>query len=264
MTSEQTMTLLDSMPAFRDALDQQASDAGLTATDANLLAIAMGKIDPVAKSNASAFGDLSGAAAEAKQSIEELAGETLNFGSAQIDAEHAAITFGEQIFALNERVAECVGGLDISTEAGQAIRQSLLEAETANKAASAALNAGEGQDMVNGKLSRGRQALIDAAAAYGMGEREAKSYADQVIAAPDTVTTWFRNNAEQAAAAVQVYKKTIDSIRDTVPTTIRVAMEQVGSIGGEKHATGGTVEYASGGTIGGISGLSALGIGGAS
>lgn len=263
LTNEQTMTLLETMPAFRDALVQQASDAGIAATDANLLAIAMGEIDPVAKTGADAFGELGGAADTAMKSISDLADEILDFGSQQIDAERSVIAFEEQLAALNERVAEGVPGLESSTEAGRENMSSLLDiAEAASQAAAETARAGGSQEEVVGILERGRESLINAAMAYGATRQEAEAYANQLMKTPEEVASELKNNADAAAAAVERYRATLAGVQDSVTTVIRTVMESVDAIADGK-AYGGTVGYAHGGTIGGAAyGKTIAGVGG--
>ncbi|MBK0418274.1 tape measure protein [Leucobacter sp. CSA1] len=252
----------EEMPGFKNGLIDAANAAGLATDDATLLKLALGELEGATADAAeggeqvsASLAEIQGVAASANEAITALAEEIAGFGSAQIDAEKAALAFEEQLASLNQRVAEGATGLDLSTESGRENRASLLAmAEATNTAAAATLQATGSQESANATLGRGRDALIAAAIQYGWTEAEAKAYADQVMATPETVATWFSNNADAARAAVEQYKNTIDAIKSQVATTITTTLDVFTNLSPDKKAYGGTVGYAAGGTIGGIGG----------
>ncbi|MGK0715012.1 tape measure protein [Leucobacter sp. W1153] len=264
LTDAQMRVFIGSASGLEDALRRQATEMGLTATESNLLALAMGDIEPAAQKNTDSLESIQGAAAGVSEAIVDLADEIRNFGSAQMDAESAAIKFEEELANVRDRLAEGATGLAITTQAGRDNRQSLLDLATAaNESAAATLAASGSQDQANAALQYGRDALIAAAIQYGMTEAEAKAYADQLLATPETVAT-----------TAQIYG--IESAEERLAWVARrrEALIEIKTSGGEGSgalnyspfaAAGGTVGrlpvsgFAQGGTIPGIGGYVAGG-----
>lgn len=200
LSREQLAVALGEMPGFKSALLDYADAAGLATDDSTLLALAMGEIKT--SQPKSELEELQGAAVDTSEAVEKLADEIRNFGSAQMDAEKAAIDFESEITKLNERLAEGATGLDITTQAGRDNRESLLDlAAAANESAAAAVAATGSQDSATAALQRGRDALIAAGIQYGLTEDEARAYADSVLATPETVATWIQMNGADEAEA---------------------------------------------------------------
>lgn len=264
LTEEQVLELLNRMPALKSAFADAAVEIGRTADDSTILALAYGEVDYNGEKVKQSLEGIQGVAADTSAAISDLADEILNFGRANIDAERAAIKFEEQLAELNARVAEGAAGFDISTDAGQANRSSLLDlAEATARSSAATWEATGSQEAATATLERGREALIRAAVQYGMTEEEARSYADQLLATPETVDTKvnLRGVSEAEAALGNLARDRIASI------TVRANMPDLNgaaSGGGRPGiAQGGTVGYAQGGTIlSAAPGRTILGVGG--
>lgn len=210
LSSKQATQLLEEMPAFRDALIEQATQLGLTADDATLLQLALGEIGPAAKdgadgadSQASSLEDLAGVASQTTEDIATLAEEIRNFGAAQFDVERTALSFNDALRELQEQMESGEATWDITTEAGSRTRKALVDlaSETNNYAAALAAN-GEAVDVYAGVLDAGRQKLYETALALTGSEEQARAYADALIATPESVSTYVDVNTGDAAAAL--------------------------------------------------------------
>lgn len=259
LNEEQTRTLLEVMPAFHDAVLSQATEMGIAADSADFLKLAMGEIGPAAEGSTKSLEAIQGAAEDTSEAISDLASEIMNFGSAQISADEAAIKFQEQLAALNERIAEGEVGLSANTEAGRENIQSLLSlAKATSESAAKTLEATGSQSAANDVLQVGRDKLVAAAQAYGMTAAEAEAYINQILATPQTVATAVQlNGIQQATYDLDTYLGRLASVPSVVSTEVRqfqalVYRDPASLYAGEAY--GGTVGYAAGGTIGGIGG----------
>lgn len=262
----QLATALGEMPGFKDALLDYADAAGMATDDTTLLKLAMGELGPAAGENVASLEEIQGAAEDTTQAVTDLADQILNFGKANIDAERASLAFEEQLSLLNERVKEGATGLDRSTEAGQANYKSLLDiAEAASKSAAATFEATGNQEAANATLERGREALIRAAKQYGMTEADAKAYADQILATPESVTTKAKLDT---AAAERNLASWLGRIPSVIPISLQAKWNEPGQPGFaqsliNRRAHGGTVGFAQGGTVlKAASGITVPGFGG--
>lgn len=260
LNEEQTRTLLEVMPAYYDAVLDQATEMGIAADSVDFLRLAMGKIGPAAEDNAKSLEAIQGAAEDTSKAVSDLASEIMNFGSAQISAEEAAIKFEQQLAALNAQVATGAVGMDKSTESGQANTQSLIDMANATaESAAKTLEATGSQEQANAVLARGREALINAATAYFGSRDAAEAYINQILATPQTVATAVQlNGIQQAKYDLDTYIGRLSSIPSVVRTEVQqfqaLIYKDPASLYSGGRAYGGTVGYASGGTIGGIGG----------
>lgn len=289
LTDETMSTMLDMMPAYKDQLVAQATELGLAKDNATLLDLALGGVtssqDEAAASTdttSQSLEQLAGVAAEVTEGITKVADEIRNFGSAQIDADRAAIDLQDKLATLNGIIAEGSGSLDIFTEAGRRTQSALLDvAEGAREEAAAIMDAGGSQEDANAILDETRQKLIDQRIALGENAADAEAWAARRVP-----------TADQVARSLDGVKQSADSIPKDVPVNVTaetgVASGQLSAFkqmldsidrnvvvhfsttGGSRgdgytsggggggfsggHAYGGTVGYASGGTIGGIGG----------
>lgn len=219
----EAIDVLNSMPALKAQLVEVAEAQGIAATDANVLKVAFneveiatdktsGALDGVADAHGDAadavedhiptLQQIAGVAREVESAFAELAGEIQGFGSTSIDAGRAAIKFEEEISNLAKHLGEAEATLDRGTEAGRENEASLYDlAEAANKAAGAAYEAGESQETVNAILDRGREALGNAARAFGATKEEAREYQEQLLATPEDIETYIKLHGVAEAEA---------------------------------------------------------------
>ncbi len=264
LTRGQLATALDEMPAFKDALLDMADGAGIATDDATLLKIALGEINPKAEDTKNSLQGIQGVAVDTTDAIKELADEILNFGSEQIDAERSSMKFREALSDLRKKAEAGEGGLSKNTEAGRENLEMLLSmAEATSRAASDAEKNGASNKKVTGILREGREAIIEAAEAWGWSREKAKAYADEILATPKTVTTKVKLDGVDAATAALnelARDRTINMIANLSTGNMPSGKAMQGATG---KYNGGTVGYARGGTIQrAATGLTIDGIGG--
>lgn len=197
LSRDEMSELLNRMPAFKDALVEQATEMGVTATDANLLKIALGEIKPAtdegaegAENQAAALEELQGVTRDVSEDVSKLADEIRNFGSTQFDVEKATIAFHDALATLDEQLAEGKGSLDVTTEAGRDTMKSMLDvASSTNDYAASVAAMGGSTEEIQAVLESGRQKIIDTRMALGDSEEAARTYADQLISTPEVVKT---------------------------------------------------------------------------
>lgn len=220
LTAAETQTMLDRMPAFKDALVAQATELGLAANDSNLLALAMGKIGPAAKEGAEgateqeeALNALDAKAQETREAVSALADEIRGFGSATFDLREANRSLEQAYDDLSASLEKNGASFDITTEAGRETQSALDKVASAtNIAAASMVEAGASQDEVNAKLTEGKNQLIDILAPY-MGSRDAAAaYVEQLdLISPEKVTDVIEN-AAKAKGEVEGYNATLGTI----------------------------------------------------
>lgn len=243
LTEEQTLRLIEEMPAFRDSLYEAAEASGGIKDDQELLAWALGETTGKSADQKQSLDDLGGAANDTQQDIEALEDSIRNFGQATFDTEQAAIDFNGSIADLNAILEEGQGSLDLTTEAGRQTRSAMLDvAGSTNDYAASVLGMGGSTEQVQGILDQGRQKIIDTMVALGWTEDAARDYANQLVATPAAIATAVRlEGVAQAEANLQ-------SLARTRYATVRVTtVGGGGNWGGnyEAVANGGLFDYQS-------------------
>ena len=291
LTDETMSTMLDMMPAYKDQLTTQATELGRTSDNATLLELALsgvsseqGEAAGTTDNTVQSLEQLAGVAAEVTEGITKVADEIRNFGSAQIDADRAAIDLQDKMRALNGILAEGSGSLDIFTEAGSRTQSALLDiAQGASEQAASMMDAGRSQEEANAILDETRQKLIDSRVALGEDAAAAELWASQRVptaaqvqqsldnvknsaeAIPGNTNANVSTNADEASGKIDNFISRLRSIPAFVSTEIRTMESIIYTQEGldkkyGKHANGGTVGYASGYAVGGTIGLAAGGI----
>lgn len=278
-------TMLDMMPSFKDKLVEQATEMGRGKDNATLLEIALsgvtagqGEAADATESTSKSLEELAGIAKTVVDGISDLADEIKNFGSAQIDADRAAISLQEKIAALTGIMNEGAGSLDIYTDAGRKTQSALLDiAEGAKEQAAAIMNAGGEQETANTILESARQHLIDQRIALGEDAAAAKAWADarvptaQNVAAaldgvrdsvngiPDSKKVEITANTDPAQRALERWLAQAPKV---LTVEAQLDWAQARASNPLLKANGGTIGYATGGTIGLAAGGMVPGIGG--
>lgn len=212
----------------------------------------------VASGSLSELGNTAGLTSDA---INALSDVILGFGKVQIDAERAAIAFEDELAKLNAAASEGALSLDVSTEAGRNNRDMLLDvAEATAKNAAAVWESTGSQEAVIEVLNRGREALIDGAAAHYGSRDAAAAYIDTILATPEAVITQAQFDKNAAEAALSEFQRKLSLVPRVLPVSVQFSESAIYSeeglrtkYGGGK-AYGGTVGYAYGGTVAGVGG----------
>lgn len=207
LTKAQQAQLLNEMPAFRDALVEQAKAAGLATDDSTLLGLALGVGSAAAKEQAERLKAVSGAAEDASGEIADLEEQIRNFGSATLDARSAERDFQQAVDDVAEALNVNGATLDTNTQQGRdnaAALDAMAVAANGSAASNYVLNGSESELQAN--LANSRQKLIESAIQFGMTAEEAKAYADRVLATPAQVQTTAVLNTGSADASLALLK----------------------------------------------------------
>lgn len=189
MDEIQVEALLDKMPELRAEFANAADDIGLAASEGNILALAMGDIDYASEKSAQSLEGIAGVASDTTDAIAKLADEIANFGSAQIDADRAAIALEDKIASLGKIVAEGAGSLGVMTDEGRKTEGAMLDlVQAAGKSADAILKSSGSHEDATAVLDRARQTLIDHRVALDDDVTSAAAWADARLAGSESVT----------------------------------------------------------------------------
>jgi tape measure domain-containing protein len=272
LSAEQFATLIDTMPAYRDALIKQAGQLGInvTSTDeaansAGLLKIAQGGSASVSLDAADAYlaaadeaAGLDGKLRSLIDTINEANGVGQDAVTANNNYQNALADVDEQIRKATEGldenadgIADYINTLDGSTQAGRDNQDMLVDlAAKSQDAAKAQFDLD--QDTANYKttLEAGRQAVIDRAIALGATAEEAQNLADKIYAIPPEKQFNMIANLVPARQALDAFFNSYDG--RTLSATMRIANGSGG--GGMTFADGGAIGYAGGGQVRGFGG----------
>lgn len=273
LTKAEMSTMLDRMPEYRDALVEQASAMDMSATDANLLQLAMGELSPTTQSTAEAYSAAADEAGKLTDQLIGLIGAITELNGVGQTAEQTNSTLQDSYASLQEYVANAQAGvegystsLDEWTVAGSANRAMLADyAADVEKNAQAqfeleakTLGATTAAANFEARLSAGRQQIYDTALALTGNAEQAQLLTDKILAMP---------NAKEIAVLLeraQEAENELNNLARRRETTIGVRYE--GEAGTNTRAYGGTIGFAAGGTVpglgGGIAGGTVFGRGG--
>ncbi|TFD51954.1 phage tail tape measure protein [Cryobacterium sp. Hh11] len=246
--------LLDSMPAYKDALVAQASaqDINVNSTDeaankTKLLRLAQEQAVPVTLSAADAYLETADKAASLDDeivtlmdSMNELNGVGQDASSANIAYQQSIADVDEQIRLIDEGTKGYAKTLDIGTEAGRTNRGMLDQLAASNQTAAQTQFDLDGNTAnYKATLEAGHQAVVDRAIALGANADEANRIADEISKIPDaTAWTMVVNTAEatrKLQAFLALYNSTPAEFRAGPGTTRQPGFENL------YRATGGTV-----------------------
>lgn len=283
-----TADALKLMPEYTQALQAQATAAGESLTEQELLDFAMGKVPaklqdavvatqtytdatgaakPVTEEMADALEEIGVSASGTVTDLVAFTDALVNAGLLQLSARDAARGFEAAIDALSASLVENGTTLDTTTEKGRANEAALdgIAGAGIRSAQAMAANGASQQDL-QGNLQGTYNALIAAANQFGITGAEADSLARKVLGVPDGVSidSWMSSEAKSMAEATTGALNAIDGRVVTArallyETTIR-SIEDRGAApdlngdasGGGRPglATGGRVPgYASGGRL---------------
>lgn len=236
-TDEAGADLLDLMPALKDELTGMANAAGLATDDQTLLQIATGELVPVVDEATGAVtgyntaqegaegatDDATGAVEEQIDVLGELQDVLQGTADALLGIRGSARDFEAAIDDANAAVEENGKTLDTTTEKGRANEAALDGiADAAHRYADAQAEAGASSEELDGIMSDGRQAFIDAAIDMGMSEEAAKDLADQMQLIPTFTQIEIEANTDAVVDGVTNAVQVAQSILDGDPATVPV------------------------------------------
>jgi len=259
LSEKQLITLLETMPAYREALIEQATAQGISisatdeaAANTTLLELAQGDGAKASSEAADAYLEAAGEVEGLQSNLDTLI-DTINAanGVGQ-DAVSQNIAYQDSLAEVDAQIDEIDKGtsdykktLDITSESGR-INMGMLNdlAASSQDAAKAQFDLDEDTAAYRATLEDGREAVIERARALGATAEEAENLADKIYAIPSEKEFNMIADTGEVAARLQRIKDLIDGIGAT--STLHISSGP-GS-GGITQADGGKVNfYANGG-----------------
>ena len=280
LSDAQMIQLLDSMPAYKDALKAQATELGLASSDQNLLSLAQEETHSTTESAAEALTAQAEAAEALSSELESLI-ETFNeLNGLNSDAVQSNAAFQESLAGIAEDVqrqkddfislqkeayeeahgsldgyVESLNGfslsLDENTAAGATNAASLTQVADAARAAAEdqynldvqTLGGTEATERYAATLADQRAKFEASAAAAGYNANEVKALADRVFQLPSAKE--LRILAETAAAQQKIDNLIALNSGRVVRVSVRATNDSPASswTGGLTQADGGVVDY---------------------
>lgn len=257
----QMATLLDEMPALREAVRKHLTSTGEAADNQAVLNFLLREAPAAASVATDAFAEMAAEADEAEQNLSDMedalrgvAGAALEMG----DAKDSALS---AINSLNDAAKAEGATLDGVDDASIALRDSMREVEQSHRDAADAIlkNGGTLQDA-RAEWEKGREAVINMRMSMGESREEAILWADENMGSAADVEDALRDVAtavggipEKKAITLTVYdtgaRATIDSfIRAYTGATVRlnVGTDSLVIPGGRPGRAGGGEIYGSG------------------
>lgn len=262
-SQEQLWRLLSVMPAYRDALIEQATAQGIQIeglSDAErktrLLEIAQSQGEEQSESAAQAYIAAADGADALRKDLDQLLDVLNEANEVGQDAISANIDYEQSLADAAKRIEEIRAGtegyastLDITTQAGRENKDELIrQAEASQKAARATFDLDGDTAAYIERLKEGRQRLIDNAIAMGASAGEAEELANKIYRIPTEREVKILADTSRAQAQIDsyIYQNSGREIIVKIGTS-RVAQGAGGS-GGITQADGGVIEsYADGG-----------------
>lgn len=216
-SKKQLLTLLETMPKFKEALVTQATELGISADEASLLDLAMGKTNATLRStsdtlaaaedaaaaNADALAVMKAEAEAAEKRIDDLAQAIRGFGAEVLNTRDAQRQFEQATDDLWAALEQNGATLDINEASGRANEAALdsMAHSALEYAASLVQQTGD-QAAATQAIEDGRLRLVDALAQFGITGDAAQQYADQLGLIPGNVATTVDLQAEAAQSEV--------------------------------------------------------------
>lgn len=210
--------LLDVMPDYEAALIDIAAQSGVTLEGQALLNAATGEgwwatklASQATKQNAAELQVMGSKADEAAGQVDELADKIRNFGSLTLDARAAEREFQAAIDDVTASVKEHGLTLDLDTDAGRANEGALdALAKASLERAAAVYDETKSQEQATAEIQRGRDALIEQLAQFGIVGDEAQAYADSLGLIPSNIDTIVEVSTQGAQNTIDSFFRTND------------------------------------------------------
>lgn len=251
LSIEETLKL---MPGYKDALLAQATAAGVTLTDQELLNFAMGKVpdamknaEGAAKPAAETIEDVGTAAEQAAEETDKLVESLLGLNQVNISAVDAQLGFDQAIADAAENLKNAGAGVDYLDEATGKFNQTAADnlemltgiASQGNAVAQTVYDQTGSYDEFRASLDKSRQSLFDVAKAYYPTEEAAWAYVDSVMAIPPEMKTTVDitdNNSIQGVKdnlvllhdAIQATPDKTITIKEPLSPAVRKGLEDLG------------------------------------
>ena len=243
-TDEQVLAMLNSMPEFKAVLEDVSLAATGTATDQQLLNLAMGEGSSAADQIRAAYAATGGQAALTADQIQTLSDKISNTNSRFFEARSASRDYQAALDELTASLTENGNTLDINTAEGRENEEALdAVAQAAFNLSAKTLEQTGSQQKANDAIRTGRSDLIDLADQFGWTQAEAEAYANALGLIPENINTRIDLDKAAAQKAIDTFISSNNGKRITVWVDPR-SSGNVGGAGMNMYATGGTVNGA--------------------
>jgi TP901 family phage tail tape measure protein len=275
LSDAQMLQLLDSMPAYKEALKAQATELGMTTSNQNLLKLAQQETKKETKSASDAYIEEADAAASLGDELSQLIDKFNELNGINQDAVSSNASYQEALAGIADEVRrqkeeyeeanKSLDGysqsLDENTVSGSA-NASMLS-DVAAKAQDAALaqfevdkttmSAKDAADKYAGTLAEQRKKFEESAVAAGFSADQVKTLADRVFAMPSAKELKILASTAEAQADLDSFITRNDGRRITLRQQLITEAIQTGAAPGAAkaayNANGSIMEfYANGGT----------------
>ena len=184
-----------------------------------------------------------------RQEVDNLAGAIRGFGDASLSSRDAERQFQAALDDLTNSVANNGTSLDVNTEQGRANEAAIdAIAQAAIEASAAKLELTGSEAEATAEIQRGRDALIEQLAQFGIVGGEAEAYADKLGLIPDDIDTLIKADTAAATADVDRFVRTasgkvikirVDTDGSVTFPNGRKAMASGGLLSGPRHILAG-------------------------
>jgi hypothetical protein len=201
-----------------------------------------------------AFQQIADTAGAAESEIVDAADAVRDFNGLALSANEAERAFQQAVDDARAAMDGKVGSLNLGTAKGREYAAALDEiAATGTAAAQATYDQTGSQAAANAKFAEGRAALMAQARAYGLDQREARAYADAVMAIPTQWKTDVKAETRAARARLAEIRAAIAAIKDKT-VRLRTIWVDSGSLASQGQRTvgeGTSTKYSRGGYVDG-------------
>jgi TP901 family phage tail tape measure protein len=261
LTEKQQALLLDQMPAYKSALTEQASAAGVAAEGQELLDLAFGNSEESTKENEDALRALAGQAQVTGDEVDGLADQIRNFGDASISVKEAQAGLEQAVDDLTASVEANGTVLDLNEQSGRDNQAALIDLANASKEYAAATYEQTGsQEQANAIIADGRQRLIEMLGQFGLTADEANAYADELGLIPGNIDTFVDVHTEDASTKLRNFINSFQGRQITFSAAVTGQSAPVGTgtvLKPDGRASGGAI-YGPGSGTSDTAGLYAL------
>jgi hypothetical protein len=206
---------------FTKQLDDYQSAIADAAFEQELAAASMGLFGKAAQDTQAKLEAQKASADGLRQSIIALNDVNRAAGSAMSAFEQSIDDATEAVKDHGSALKMRDGELDLGSEKAREAEKVLSElAANTDAAATAAREQGKSWEYVSGIQERGREAFIDAAAAMGLTEKQAKALADSYLGIPDEKSTRVEMRTEDAIAGLDAVIAAIEETPNKKSVTV--------------------------------------------
>ena len=260
LSTEQLGTLIDEMPAFRDALIEQATALGVNVSTMNdaeraatLLELATGELGGTTEEVVPELTALETATNAAAESMESLHDGLMAVNGQNLSLRESTRRYHEALDEFDAVLKKNGNTFDVTTAAGRE-NQAALDAiaESALDAAQATLEAGGSEAEYFQTLTDGRQAMLDRLTDLGLTDEAAQELADTILAMPDEKEITVRVEQEKAREMLAAFVTDWSGRVISVEVSPYIPASRVRAVNAElarwtgrglSQANGGVVEY---------------------